>query len=134
MRGMFSRLRMKLSRCYGNDELNKFLMIISVVLALMSLLLYLHFLIIPALILSGYTTYRAFSTNIYKRRAELDKFLARKAKRQKKKNMKKLIRREKKDFLYFKCPKCKEYLRVPRGKGQIVVTCRVCGEKIDKKS
>lgn len=134
MRGMFSRLRMRLARCYGNDELNMRLGLYSIICVAFAVFPYMYFMIIPALCLTGYTTYRAFSTNTYKRKAELDKFLARKAKKTKKKNLKKLIRRERKNFLYFKCPKCKEYLRVPRGRGEIVVTCRVCGEKIDKRT
>lgn len=129
-----ANLRMKLSRCYGTDELNKLLNIVALVLCVLSIFPYIHFLLIPSFILMIYVTFRTFSTNLYARRAELDKFLAIKAKRQKKKNFRRLVRRERKDFLYFKCPNCKEYLRVPRHRGKIVVTCRVCKTKIDKKT
>ena len=39
-----------------------------------------------------------------------------------------------KDHKIFKCPQCKTYLRVPKGKGKILVTCANCGNKIEKKT
>lgn len=33
---------------------------------------------------------------------------------------------------YFKCPKCKNKLRVPKGKGKIVITCPVCHTSFTK--
>jgi sugar phosphate permease len=87
-----------------------------------------------AFILLVYTTFRTFSKNVYKRRAELDKFLAVKRKIKKKRDFRRLVLRERKEYVYFKCPYCKEYLRVPRGRGKIIVTCRVCHRKFDKKT
>lgn len=37
-------------------------------------------------------------------------------------------------YHYYTCPKCKKLLRVPRGAGNITITCRACGEKFDKKA
>ncbi len=34
----------------------------------------------------------------------------------------------------YKCPKCKQALRVPRGKGKILITCQSCGHKFQKKT
>ncbi len=34
----------------------------------------------------------------------------------------------------YKCPKCKKPLRVPRGKGKILITCQNCGHKFQKKT
>jgi len=34
----------------------------------------------------------------------------------------------------YKCPKCKQPLRVPRGKGKILITCQNCGNKFQKKT
>ena len=134
MRNFFNRLRYKLSFCYGSDELNRFLNIITIALCLISFVPYLRFLSLIAFILLVYTTFRTFSKNVYKRRAELDKFLAVKRKIKKKRDFRRLVRRERKEYVYFKCPYCKEYLRVPRGRGKILVTCRVCHRKFDKKT
>ena len=35
---------------------------------------------------------------------------------------------------YYKCPKCKQLVRVPRGKGKISITCPRCKEKFVKKT
>ena len=43
------------------------------------------------------------------------------------------VRRDK-EHRYFKCPNCGQYLRVPRGKGRITVTCRGCGASFQEKS
>lgn len=34
----------------------------------------------------------------------------------------------------YKCPKCKQALRVPRGKGKILITCSQCGHQFTKKT
>lgn len=34
---------------------------------------------------------------------------------------------------YFLCPNCKQTVRVPRGRGQITITCPKCKQKFDKK-
>ena len=39
-----------------------------------------------------------------------------------------------KKYRYFTCPQCKKRLRVPRGVGNITITCKGCGNKFDKKS
>jgi hypothetical protein len=35
---------------------------------------------------------------------------------------------------YFKCPKCKSRLRVPKGKGRISITCPVCHTQFIKRT
>ena len=39
-----------------------------------------------------------------------------------------------KQYKYFTCPKCKSRLKLPRGVGEVTVTCGKCGEKIKKKA
>lgn len=34
----------------------------------------------------------------------------------------------------FKCPNCKQKLRVPKGKGKIMITCTYCGHKFQKRT
>ncbi len=41
---------------------------------------------------------------------------------------------EKKNFKIFKCQRCGQKLRVPRGKGKITVTCKKCGYEFKMKS
>lgn len=39
-----------------------------------------------------------------------------------------------KKYRYFSCPQCKARLRVPRGVGNVTITCKNCGNKFDKKA
>lgn len=43
-------------------------------------------------------------------------------------------REDRKHFRFFKCPACRQKIRVPRGKGRIEITCPRCGSKFIKKS
>ena len=42
--------------------------------------------------------------------------------------------RQRKDYRFFRCPSCRTWLRVPRGKGKVQVTCRQCGERFARKT
>ena len=39
-----------------------------------------------------------------------------------------------KKYRYFTCPQCKTRLRVPRGVGNVTITCKSCGNRFDKKA
>lgn len=45
------------------------------------------------------------------------------------------VRREQRKYKrYFKCPKCKAKLSVPKGKGKIKITCKKCAHQFIKKT
>jgi len=39
---------------------------------------------------------------------------------------------QRKDYRFFRCPSCRTWLRVPRGKGRLNITCRQCGERFTR--
>lgn len=39
-----------------------------------------------------------------------------------------------KEHRYFRCPSCRQTVRVPRGKGVIRITCPKCGERFEHKT
>ncbi len=43
-------------------------------------------------------------------------------------------RKQAKLFKFFKCPVCRQKLRVPKGKGKVEITCPNCGNKFIKKA
>jgi len=42
--------------------------------------------------------------------------------------------RQRKEYAFFRCPSCREVVRVPRGKGKIRITCPRCGYAFEKKT
>ncbi len=130
IRGFFSRL---MAGRYGGDQLNNFLCVIYLVLYLVSLFVRWSVLYWIALVLMFVTLFRAFSRKIDHRRAENAKFLQLvRPMNRKLRNLK--VRLKDRDHRYFKCPNCKQQMRVPRGKGRITVHCRACGATFEEKS
>jgi hypothetical protein len=46
----------------------------------------------------------------------------------------KMTFQQRKQFEFFKCPKCKKNLRLPKNKGKLQVTCPVCSFEFIKKT
>lgn len=118
---------------YGTDQFGQFLFGTAVVLTILNLLLHSSLLILLADVVIFYALFRMLSRNTYKRREENAKFLKKANPAIKWLRMQQTIRKDK-DHRYFKCPNCSQYLRVPRGKGKITVTCRSCGASFQEKS
>lgn len=118
---------------YGTDKLNNILIYGAIVLLLIDIFLQNWILNIVALAMWLFGVFRMFSRQVYKRQAENTKFL---------KMVRpvtswfSLIKKQMKDKSnrYYRCPKCKQVVRVPKGKGQITITCPSCKTKFDKRS
>lgn len=78
--------------------------------------------------------YRTLSKSLVKRRKENFAFLQRVRKVRSWFRIQQKIVSERKTHRHFKCPACKQRLRVPVGKGKITITCSKCGEKFSRKS
>ena len=119
---------------YGADELSKFLTGLGLVLIILSILTRIsifHLLFWVCLI---YSYFRMFSKNYSARYAENQKFLVLKNQfRYKLENHKKL-REQKKIYHIYSCPYCKQKIRIPKGKGTIIITCPKCKEEFGKRS
>ena len=81
-----------------------------------------------------YTYYRMFSRNIYKRASENQNFLNKTANIIKKINKQKSILKQRKVYRIYKCPTCKQKVRVPRGIGKINIHCPKCDTYFIKRS
>ena len=77
--------------------------------------------------LMGYAYFRILSKNVYKRVRENKKYLGMI-------NMAKTRWKQRKTHKFYRCPKCKTWLRVPKGRGKITITCVKCATKFDKKT
>ena len=81
-----------------------------------------------------YTYFRIFSRNIYKRSAENQTYLTKTYKLRcwfaKTKNQ---LAQRKTHHIY-RCPSCKQKIRIPRGKGKIEIRCPKCNTTFIKRS
>ncbi len=119
---------------YGQDHLNNALFITALLAWFISLFTGGIVLSIVYYVLMFWAIFRMFSRRIDKRRAENDRFLTYwwPIRRKLQLSWRKL--KESKTHKFFKCPACRNTLRVPRGKGKINVTCPKCGERFQKKT
>ena len=110
---------------YGTDKLNSLLLWIAVALTLLSIFLPTGWHLISVSLsyaLMGIVIFRCLSRNTYKRHRENRRYL----------NL--LERLKDREHKYFTCPRCKQSVRVPKGKGKIAITCPKCREKFIQKT
>lgn len=118
---------------YGVDQLNFFLLVVAIVISLVVSLFRLPFWWL-SLVFLVLCYFRMFSRNVYKRAGENTKFLRMVYPiTSRYKNAKKRWK-DRKTYKYYKCPSCKQQMRVPKGKGEITITCPKCHTKFDKRT
>ena len=111
---------------YGTDKLSLTLLGVAMVLSILSSFMGTS-LLNPVLTLLSYVLmfwalFRVFSRNTYARYEENRKFL------------RFFDQLKDRTHRYFACPKCRQTVRVPRGKGKIAITCPQCKERFIKKT
>lgn len=121
----------------GTDEFARFLLIVTLVFIVLSWFFrgviqsLFSLLTIASLV---YCYYRILSRDIYKRQKENAWYLQKKAAVQKWFRSLKDRWTQRKEYKFFRCPSCHSLLRVPKGKGKILLTCRKCGNRFERKS
>lgn len=119
---------------YGVDQLTIVVLVLSFTLTLVAQIIRSPVLTIFSFLLLAYCYFRIFSKNLQKRYQENQRFLSLwspigswfKLQRRKFK--------DRKTHCYFRCPRCSNHLRVPKGKGKIEITCPVCKNQFVKKT
>ena len=111
---------------YGNDKLNMYILGIGVIICLISMFIPVAvvnlLLTVVSYVLMIWAIFRTFSRNTYKRYQENRRFLLF------------LDRIKDRDHKYFSCPKCRQSVRVPKGKGKIAIPCPKGREKFIRKT
>ena len=111
---------------YGTDRLNMAILCVGLAASLLS-----AFIQVPSVCLffwalsyglMFWAIFRCLSRNTYKRYQENRKFLQI------------FDRLKARQHRYFSCPKCRQTVRVPRGKGKISISCPRCKEKFVRKT
>ena len=119
---------------YGGDSLNLALMIFGLILAFFSSVTGFWPLNTLSYALYFYAIFRILSKNIPARQKEYYTFLKVWTPVQKWFRIKKTAFLERKQYKYFRCPNCRQYLRAPRGRGRILVTCQRCRKEFNQKT
>lgn len=126
---MRDRLRGFMAGRNGLDQLGIAALILALLLSWLGNAEGRKLVLLPAAALLAWTAWRMFSRNLEKRRAEnagftgllygardgLAGWLAR--------------ARQSREYKFFRCPGCRNRLRVPRGKGRLQITCPRCGQR-----
>ena len=111
---------------YGSDKLNRTLVWVAFGAYIISLFIPVAAvklgLILVSYVLIAWSFIRMLSRNVYKRYQENRKFLQ-------------FVERFKdREHRYYDCPRCRQPVRVPRGKGKIAISCPKCKEKFIRKT
>lgn len=136
---MFQRIGASIRRFlagrYGSDALNCVLLVLAVVVSLANNILanvfldsriytgvIYHVLWLVMMALLVLSLLRSFSRNISARRRENARLVQLWTRLRDRKNR------------YFRCPNCRQLVRVPRGRGKVSIRCPKCGEKFIRKT
>ena len=130
MRNFFLKITAAMRRFmegrYGNDRLNMVALCVGVAAALIHPLIGVAWVQVAlwavSYALMFWVIFRMLSRNTYKRYQENRKFLQL------------WDRIRDRQHRYYDCPKCRQTVRVPRGKGKIAITCPKCKEKFVRKT
>ncbi len=136
--GFFDKFRAAVSRFmsgrYGSDQLNLTMVIGALIVTRIGSLSGVYFLTLAADALLLLAIFRMFSKDRYRRAHENQVYLEKTQKvRRAATEWVNRVKNSRK-YHYYTCPKCKQRLRVPRGVGNITITCKQCGTKFDKKA
>ena len=121
----------------GNDELNRFLLAVDMVLILLSVIFSrgIGRVLSPiALVLLGFTYYRMPYRDLIRRSDENARYFRLRERFLGMIRVRKEQWVQRKDYKFFVCPACKATLRVPKGRGKIKIVCRKCGNSFMGKS
>ena len=131
---MRQRLMRFMSGRYGNDQLNRFLLIASIVLVFATLFSGIEIFWYIGIVLLTITYMRMFSRKIQKRYAENQKYLQIIGPISGWFKLRIKHLKQRKTHRFFKCPSCQQKVRVPKGKGMICITCPKCRTQFQKRS
>ena len=119
---------------YGADQMGQMLSAVSMVFLIICLFSRNQAWFLLAVIGIVYNYFRMFSKNISKRYAENQKYLKMTAGIRRKLASWKSQLAQRKIYHIYRCPGCKQKIRVPRGRGKIEIRCPKCNTRFVKKS
>ncbi len=118
----------------GTDQLGMALLLTSVSLSLISMIFNLQYLSFITFAMWAWALFRMLSKNIQKRERENQWFVSKYAPVATSVKQARARFKNRKIYLYYRCPQCKAWLKLPRHIGLKTVTCGKCGATFQKEA
>ena len=138
MKSLFVKLRARLSAFMigrnGPDHLSLALLIGCLLLQILGSITRMALFLDLSLLLMVYLIYRMLSRNLTRRQEENRKFLAFLTAQRKAYDQWKLRMSRRREYKYFRCPKCHSLMRMKRGEGEKEIHCPKCQHTFKKKA
>jgi len=119
---------------YGVDQLAQFLNIFILILIFISIFFHSRIFNLLILLLLIFSYSRIFSRNYSRCSAQNQWFLSKTYGIRRMFGKQKAYSEIRKDYHIYTCKKCKQKIKIPKGKGKIIITCPKCGYEFQKKS
>ena len=119
---------------YGTDDFYKFLFWVALIGIVINWFFKSQLLSFAVTLILVYAMYRMLSKNHSARYAENQRYLQVTAKIRYWFDQQKKLMEERKYHHIYTCPKCRQKIRIPKGKGKIMIRCPKCHHEFQKRS
>ena len=119
---------------YGTDDFYKFLFWVALIGIVINWFFKSQLLSFAVTLILVYAMYRVLSKNHSARYAENQRYLQVTAKIRYWFDQQKKLMEERKYHHIYTCPKCRQKIRIPKGKGKIMIRCLKCHHEFQKRS
>ena len=119
---------------YGTDDFYKFLFWVALIGIVINWFFKSQVLSFAVTLILVYAMYRVLSKNHSARYAENQRYLQATAKIRYWFDQQKKLMEERKYHHIYTCPKCRQKIRIPKGKGKIMIRCPKCHHEFQKRS
>ena len=119
---------------YGTDDFYKFLFWVALIGIVINWFFKSQMLSFAVTLILVYAMYRVLSKNHSARYAENQRYLQATAKIRYWFDQQKKLMEERKYHHIYTCPKCRQKIRIPKGKGKIMIRCPKCHHEFQKRS
>ena len=119
---------------YGTDDFYKFLFWVALLGIVINWFFKSQLLSFAVTLILVYAMYRVLSKNHSARYAENQRYLQATAKIRYWFDQQKKLVEERKYHHIYTCPKCRQKIRIPKGKGKIMIRCPKCHHEFQKRS
>ena len=119
---------------YGTDDFYKFLFWVALIGIVINWFFKSQMMSFAVTLILVYAMYRVLSKNHSARYAENQRYLQATAKIRYWFDQQKKLMEERKYHHIYTCPKCRQKIRIPKGKGKIMIRCPKCHHEFQKRS